>query len=135
MGPEWAERLLVVQEALGPEWAERLLVVQEALVEASQGGNLQQAAVAVAAAAAPEDQVVAAALDQVQEAVELVVLAALVVVAQAEVSSMAETMMTPKMSPTNEGRQANLPRDQSLHWPGKNLKGQLRMVASTSVQE
>ena len=60
-------------------------MVQEAPVEASQGGNLQQAA----AAAVPEGLVMAVALDQVQEAVELVVLAALVVVAQAEVPSMA----------------------------------------------
>ena len=41
----------------------------------------------------------------------------------------------PDDDPTNEGRQANLPRDQSLHWPGKNLEGQLHTVASTSVQE
>ena len=80
-------------------------MAQEALVEASQGGNLQWAA------AAPEDLVVVAALDQLQEAVELVVLAALVVVAQAEVPSMVEMMMTPMLTPTNEGTQANLPRD------------------------
>ena len=104
-------------------------------MEASQGGNFQQAAVAAVVAVAPEDLVVAAALDQVQEVVELVVLAALVVVAQAEVPSVVETMMTPMMTPTNEGRQANLPRDQSLHWPGKSLEGQLCMVASTLVQE
>ena len=106
-------------------------------MEASQGGNLQQAAVVAAAVAvvAPEGLVMAVALDQVQEAVELVVLVALVVVAQAEVPSMAEMMMTPMMIPTNEGRQVNLPRDQSHHWPGKSLEGQLCMVASTSVQE
>ena len=69
------------------------------------------------------------------EEVELVVLVALVVVAQAEVPSMVEMMMTPMMTPTNEGRQMNLPRDQSLHWPGKSLESHLRMVASTSVQE
>ena len=97
-------------------------------MEASQGENLQQAVV-------PEGLVMAAALDQVQEAVELMVLVALVVVAQAEVPSVAEMMMTPMMIPTNEGRQANLPRDQSHHWPGKSLEGQLCMVASTSVQE
>ena len=106
-------------------------MVQEALVEASQGGNLQPVAVA---AVAPEDLVVVAALDQVWEAVVLVVLAALVV-AQAQVPSMAGMMTTPMMTPTNKGRQANLPRDQSLHWPGKNLEGQLHTVASTSVQE
>ena len=110
-------------------------MVQEAPVEASQGGNLQQVAVVAVAAAALEDLVVAVTLDQVQEVVELVVLAALVVVAQVEVPNMVETMMTLMMTPTNEGRQANLLRDQSLHWPGKSLKGQLRMVASTLVQE
>ena len=102
-------------------------------MEASQGGNLQQ--VAAVAAPVPEGLVMAAALDQVQEAVELAVLVALVVVAQAEVPSVAETMMTLMMSPTSKGRQANLPRDQSLHWPRKSLEDQLRLVASTSAQE
>ena len=68
------------------------------------------------------------------EDVVLVVLAA-PVVAQAEVPSMARMMMTPMMTPTNEGRQVNLPRNQGLHWPGKSLEDQLRMVASTLVQE
>ena len=117
---------------MGPEWAERLLVVQEALVEASQGGNLWQVAVV---AVELEDLVVVVALDQVREAVVLVVLVASVVVAQAEVPSVAGMMMTPMMTPTNEGRQANLPRDQRPHWPGKSLEGQLCTVASTSVQE
>ena len=77
----------------------------------------------------------AVALGQVKEAVELVVLAALVVVAQAEVPSVAEMMTTPMMILTNEGRQVNLPRDQNHHWPGKSLEDQSRMMASTSVQE
>ena len=97
-------------------------------MEARQGGNLQQVAVA------PEDLVVAATLDQVREAVVLVVLVAQAV-AQAEVQGVAGTMTTPMMTPTNEGRQAILPRNQGNHWPGKSLEDQLCTVASTSDQE
>ena len=86
-------------------------------------------------AVVPEDLVVAMALDLVREVVVMVVLAVPGVVAQAEVPSMARTMTTLMMTPTIEERQVNLPRDQSLHWPGKSLEGQLRMVVSTLVQE
>ena len=58
-------------------------------MEASEEGNLRQAAVAV-----PEDQVVAAALGQAWEVVVLVVQEALVE-AQAGASSMAKMTMTP----------------------------------------
>ena len=57
------------------------------------------------------------------------------VVAPAEVPSMARMMTTPMTTPTNEGRQVILPRNQGNHWPGKSLEGQLHTVASTSDQE
>ena len=115
---------------MGPEWAEKLLVVQAAPVEASQAENLQQA-VAVAALG---DLVAAATLDQVQEAVVLVVLAALAA-AQAEAPSVAEMMKTPMTIPTKGGKQGTLPNHQGSQWPGKNLeRANPRTADNTSVQ-
>ena len=117
---------------MGPEWAEKLLVVQAALVEANQGGNLQPE---VVAAAAPGGLVAAVVLDLVREVVVLVVLAALAAAVQVEVPSMAEMMMTPTTIPTNEGRQAILPNHQGNQCPGKNLeRASLHTVDSTLVQ-
>ena len=79
------------------------------------------------------DQVVVAAQGQVQEAAVLVALVALVV-AQAEVSSAAEMMMTLMMILTKGGRQAILPNHQDYRWPEKNHdKVSPRMADSTLV--
>ena len=116
---------------MGPEWAEKLLVVQVALVEANQAENLQQAV----AAAVLGGLVVAVTLDQVREVVVLVVLVASVVVAaQAQAPRMAEMMATPMMIPTKGGKQATLPNHPGDQWPGKNLERvNLHTVGSTSV--
>ena len=114
---------------MGPEWAEKPLKVQVAPVEASQAGSPQPA---VAAAVLVGLVVAAVTPDQVQEVVELVFLAVLVV-AQEEAPSMVEMMMTRTTIPTRGGKPATLPNHQGYQWLGRNLKkASPHMVDSTS---
>ena len=116
---------------MGPEWAEKPLMVQVAPAEASQAGSPQPA---VAAAVLVGLAVAAVTPDQVQEVVELVVLVVLAV-AQEEAPSMVEMMMTRTMIPTRGGKPATLPNHQGYQWLGRNLeKASPRMADSTLDQ-
>ena len=73
--------------------------------------------------------VMAATLDQVQEVVELVVLAVLTV-AQEEAPSVVEMTMTQTTIPTRGGRPVTLPNQQGHRWLGRNL-GKATLVWQT----
>ena len=117
---------------MGPEWAEKPLMVQVALAEAGQAGSPWP----VVAAVVLVGLVVAAVAipDQVQEVVELVVLVALAL-AWGEAPSMVEMTTIQTTIPTRGGKPATLPNNQGDQWLGKNLeRGSPHTVDSTSVQ-
>ena len=118
---------------MGPEWAEKPLIVQVAPAEASQAGS-PQPAVAAAVLVDLAVAVAVATLDQVEEVVELVVLVVLVV-AQEEAPSVLEMMTTLTMIPTRGGKLVTLPNHQEYQWLGRNLeKASPHMADSTSDQ-
>ena len=102
---------------MGPEWAEKPLMVQVAPADASQAGSLQPVAAAVVLVGLAV-VVVVVAPDQVQEMVELVILAALAV-AQEEAPSVEEMTMTQTMIPTRGGKPVTLPNQQRHRWLGR----------------
>ena len=106
-------------------------MVQVAPAEASQAGSPW---LVVAAAVLVGLAVATATPDQVQEVVELVVLAALVV-AQEEAPNVVEMMTTQTTIPTRGGKPATLPNHQGHQWLGRNLeKATPHMADSISDQ-
>ena len=112
-------------------------MVQVAPVEASQAGSPQLAVTAVVLvglAVVVAVAVVAATPDQVQEVMELVVLAAMAV-AQEEAQSVVEMTTTQTTIPTRGGKPVTLPNHQGYQWLGRNLeKVSPHMADSTSDQ-